>query len=67
MKPASWHLVVECTSELWNSMDKELIIELFEPCTSNLKNDVSEDNLIHCFKDGQTCSAGSKLLRDNLT
>ena len=48
-------------------MDKELIIELFEPCTSNLKNDVSEDNLIHCFKDGQTCSAGSKLLRDNLT
>ena len=32
----------------------------------SLKIDSSEDNLIHCFKDGQLCSAGLTLLKEQL-
>ena len=32
----------------------------------SLKIDGSEDNLIHCFKDGQLCSAGLTLLKEQL-
>ena len=32
----------------------------------SLKTDGSEINLIHCFKDGQLCSAGLTLLKEQL-
>ena len=45
---------------------KELIINSFQGCTLNLKNDGSEDSSIHCFKENQPCAAKdeTKLLHD---
>ena len=37
---------------------KELIINYFEGCALNLKNDGSKDRSIHCFKENQPCAAG---------
>ena len=66
MKPASRRLIVTWILEAWNLVDKELISRSFKSCALNLKNDGSEDNMIHCFKNGQPCSACATLLQDQV-
>ena len=66
MKPASRRLIVTWILEAWNLVDKELISRSFKSCALNLKNDGSEDNMIHCFKNGQPCSACASLLQDQV-
>ena len=64
MKPASRHLVVEWILESWNRLEKNLIIKSFKSCGLNLKTDGSEDHLIHCFKEGQSCANGLDMLKE---
>ena len=66
MKPASRELVVTWVLEAWRRLDKTLIAKLFKSCRLNLKVDVSEDNLIHCFQNDQPCASGSSILKDQL-
>ena len=55
MKP-SRHLVAEWILKSWNWLEKNFVIKPFKSCELNLKTDVSEDHLIHCFKEGQPCA-----------
>ena len=64
LKPASRHLVVEWILESWNWLEKNLIIKSFKSCGLDLKTDGSEDDLIHSFKEGQPCTNGLDVLRE---
>ena len=48
-------LMVEWLLESWASLFLEVIKESCKVCGLNLVLDGSEDDLIHCFKEGQTC------------
>ena len=61
-KPAPRGIVVEWILRAWQMIGKELIINYFEWCALNLKNDGSEDSSIHCFK--EPCAAGASFLKD---
>ena len=63
MKP-SRHLVAEWILESWNWLEKNFVIKPFKSCELNLKTDVSEDHLIHCFKEGQPCANGLDMLKE---
>ena len=63
MKPASRHLIVEWILESWNWLEKNLVIKSFKGCGLNLRTDGSEDNLIHCFKEGQPCANDLDMLK----
>ena len=41
-----------------------LITKSFKSCGLNLKNDGSEDGMIHCFKKEQPCESGSGILKE---
>ena len=63
MKP-SRHLVAEWILESCNWLEKNFVIKPFKSCELNLKTDVSEDHLIHCFKEGQPCANGLDMLKE---
>ena len=44
----------------------EQIINYFQGCALNLKNDGSEDSSIHCFKENQPWPAGAALLKESI-
>ena len=48
-----------------NSLKKLRRIHLNE-CALKLPTDGSQDNLIRCFKDKQSCEAGAKMLREQI-
>ena len=48
-------------------LSPELIVNSFKCCGINLKNDGSEDNLIHCFKQKQPCESGAEILKSQLS
>ena len=49
--------------EAWNSLSKDVIRSSIKSCGLNISVDGSEDHLIHCFKDDQTCSTGAERLK----
>ena len=59
--PAS-HLLVDWVVAAWEKLDKDMIRNSFKVCGLTLKDDGSEDDLIHCFKAGQPCAAGRDVL-----
>ena len=58
MKAPPRRVIVEWILEAWNSLSKDVIKSSFKRCGFNI--DGSEDHLIHCFKDDQTCSTGAE-------
>ena len=49
--------------EASNSFSKDVIKSSFKRCGLNISVDGSEDHLIHCFKDDQTCSTRAERLK----
>ena len=43
--------------DAWNSLDKKLIGRSFQSCALIVAFDGSQDNEIHCLKEGQPCHA----------
>lgn len=55
LKAPSRRLLVDWVLAAWDKRDKDLIIKSFKVCGQSLKPDVSEDDLILCFREGQVC------------
>ena len=50
--------IVQWVLEAWDSLNRELIIRSFRSCALTVAPDGSEDNQIHCLREGQPCNAG---------
>ena len=50
--------IVQCVLEAWDSLNRKLIIRSFRSCALTVAPDGSEDDQIHCLKEGQLCHAG---------
>ena len=59
-------LMVEWVLESWASLSPEVIKKSFKVCGLNLALDGSEDHLIHCSKEGQTCENGAQMQKEQL-
>ena len=65
-KPPPRRKMVEWVLESWAALPQDLIRKSVKVCALDLAVDGSEDNLIHCFKEGSPCAAGAELLRQQL-
>ena len=65
-KAPSRKLLVEWVLESWASISPEFIKKSFKVCELNLAVDRSDDHLIHCFTEGQTCDNGAQMLKEQL-
>ena len=50
--------IIEWILEAWKNVRIDVIKSSFKNCALNIVIDGSEDELIHCFKENQPCSAG---------
>ena len=53
---------MEWILKTWNDLRKDVIMSSFKSCGLNTDVDCSEEHLIHCFKNDQTCSARGERL-----
>ena len=60
-------LSVEWVLTAWSRLSANEIAKSFKSCALNLAVDGSEDSVIHCFKKGQPCEAGSEQLQAQLS
>ena len=58
-------LMVEWVLESWASLSLDVIKKSFKVFGLNLV-DGSDNHLIHCFKEGQTCENGAQMLKEKL-
>ena len=49
--------------EMWKNVRTDVIKSSFKSCALNIAIDGSEDELIHCFKENQPCTAGLQRLK----
>ena len=54
--------IVNWVLEAWETLDIELIIRSFRSCALTMAPDGSEDDQIHCLKEGQPCHTGQDRL-----
>lgn len=52
--------------DAWAELPTDVIKNSFTSCTLNLPVDGSNDDAIHCFKEGQPCSTGRAMLHSQL-
>ena len=50
----------------WDELPTDVIKKSFKSCALNLPVDGSEDDAIHCFKEGQPCNTGQAVLKSQL-
>ena len=50
--------IVKWVLEAWETLDRELIIRSFRSYALTVASDGSEDDQIHCLKEGQPCHSG---------
>ena len=55
--------IIEWILEAWKNVRIDVIKSSFKSCALNIAIDGSEDELIHCFKENQPCSAGLQRLK----
>ena len=55
--------IIEWILEAWKNVRIDVIKSSFKSCSLNIAIDGSEDELIHCFKENQPCSAGLQRLK----
>ena len=55
--------IVSWVLDAWDSLGKELIVRSFQSCALTVAGDGSQDNEIHCLKEGQPCHTGLYRLR----
>ena len=63
LKAPSRRKIIEWILEAWKNVRIDMIKSLFKSCALNIAIDGSEDELIHCFKENQPCSAGLQRLK----
>ena len=54
--------IVKWVLEAWDSLDRELVIRSSRSCALTVAPDGSEDDHIHCLKEGQPCHVGQDRL-----
>ena len=54
--------IVKWVLEAWETLDRELVIRSFRSCALTVAPDGSEDDQIHCLKEGQPCHTGQDRL-----
>ncbi|KAM3616613.1 uncharacterized protein V6R79_020854 [Siganus canaliculatus] len=57
-------LLVSWVLQAWDKLDAEMVKNSFKVCGLTVAADGSEDHLIHCFKEGEPCASGRKLLAE---
>ena len=55
--------IIEWILQAWKNVRIDVIKSSFKSCALNIAIDGSEDELIHCFKENQPCSAGLQRLK----
>lgn len=58
--------ILQWILDAWAKLPTDVIKHSFTSCALNLNVDGSNDDVIHCFKDGQPCSTGRAMLRTQL-
>ena len=66
MKAPSRSLLCHWVKSSWDAISTEMIKKSFKSCAITTSADGSEDNLIHCFKEGEPCIAGRSLLSQEM-
>ena len=67
MRLPSRKTIVEWVLTAWSRLSADVIPKSFKSCALNLAVDGTEDSMIHCFKKGQPCKAGSDQLQAQLS
>ena len=58
--------ILQWILDAWTELPTDVIENSFRSCALNLPVDGSNDDVIHCFKEGQPCSTGRAMLRTQL-
>ena len=66
LKPPSRSLLCEWIKAAWSLIPEEIIKKSFLSCAIVTNTDGSNDDSIHCFKDGQPCEAGRNELQKEM-
>ena len=66
MKAPSRGLICNWVKSSWDQISEETIKKSFKSCGVNLPIDGTEDDSIHCFKEGQPCEEGRRMLREKM-
>ena len=66
MKAPSRSLLCSWVKAAWSSIPEEMIKKSFRSCAITTNPDGSDDDDIHCFKVGQPCEAGRRVLREQM-
>ena len=67
MKAPSRGLLCNWVKTSWDAIPKEVIKKSFLSCAITTSTDGSDDDSIHCFKEGQPCAEGRSLLVEEMT
>ncbi len=66
LKPASRSLLCNWVKKSWETVSTDIIKESFVNCAITTATDGSDDDRIHCFKQGQPCEEGRCVLADQM-
>ena len=66
MKPPSRGLLCKWIKSSWNDIPTEMVKNSFISCAITASTDGSNDDEIHCFKEGQPCASGRSLLAEEM-
>ena len=67
LKPPLRSTIVNWILEAWEEVSPKTIKKSYKSSALNLATDGSEDNLNHCFKEGEPCKAREKILQSQLS
>ena len=66
LKAASRPLICDWVKSSWQKISQETIKASFVSCAITTSTDGSDDDKIHCFKEGQPCAEGRRLLDEKM-
>ena len=67
MKPPSRSLLCEWVKSSWAEIPEEVIRNSFLSCAIIASTDGTDDDKIHCFKSGEECAEGRKILAEEMS
>lgn len=67
MKAPSRGLLCNWVKASWDAVSNEAVKNSFKSCAITTSTDGSDDDIIHCFKEGQPCAEGRSLLLEEMT
>ena len=62
MKPSAWPLGCEWVKSSWQALPTDIFKKSFQSYAITTNTDSSDNQEIHCFKPGQPCEVGRRLL-----